>query len=41
MKVMLWAFVAMAVIGVGSHYVLGNIGFSSEERMSGADVRLD
>ena len=41
MKVMLISFVAIAVIGVAAQYVLGNIGYSSQDRMSGQDVRLD
>ena len=41
MKAMLAAFVAIAVISVGSNFVLKNVGFSSEERTSGAAVRLD
>ncbi|MEO9825757.1 MAG: hypothetical protein ABJF50_15185 [Paracoccaceae bacterium] len=41
MKVMLSAFVAMAVIAVGSSLVLDNAGFSAQEQTSGASVRLD
>jgi hypothetical protein len=41
MKTMLVAFVSIAVIAVGSNLILGAIGFSSQDRTSGAAVRLD
>ena len=41
MKVMMYSFAAVLLIAVGSHFVLDQIGFSSEERMSGASTRLD
>ena len=41
MKVMLSAFAATAIIAVGSNLILGNVGFSAQERTSGAAVRLD
>lgn len=41
MKTMLVAFVAIALIAVGSNMILGVIGFSSQDRTSGAAVRLD
>lgn len=41
MKAMLAAFVALAVIAVGSNLILGQVGFSSQERGSSAAVRLD
>jgi len=41
MKAMLTAFLAIVVISVGSNYVLKQSGFSSQERASGAAVRLD
>lgn len=41
MKVMLAAFVAIAVITVGAWYGLGQAGFSSGDRQAGSDVRLD
>lgn len=41
MKVMLFAFVAMAVIAFGSSVVLDNAGFSAQEQTSGSAVRLD
>ena len=41
MKTMLIAFAAIFVIAVGSNIVLNNAGFSSQERGSGAAVRLD
>ena len=41
MKAMLTAFVAIAVISVGSYYALGAAGFSAAERGSGDAVRLD
>jgi len=40
MKSMLLAFAAIAVIAVGADVVLDQIGFSSQERMSGPAVRL-
>jgi predicted secreted protein len=41
MKAMLLAFVALAVISVGSNLILQQVGFSSQDRTAGADVRLD
>ncbi len=41
MKAMLVAFVAIAVIAVGSNLILGEAGFSSQDRATGAAVRLD
>lgn len=41
MKAMLAAFVAIAVISVGSNVVLKQVGFSTQERASGPAVRLD
>ncbi|WP_299285570.1 hypothetical protein [uncultured Tateyamaria sp.] len=41
MKAMLLAFVAIGVISVGSYFILGEVGFSSQERGAGAAVRLD
>lgn len=41
MKAMLIAFVAIAVISVGSNMILKQAGFSSQERGSGPAVRLD
>jgi len=41
MKAMLAAFVAIAVIAVGSNLYLSQAGFSSQDRASGAAVRLD
>lgn len=41
MKAMLSAFVAIAVIAVGSNLILGEMGFSSEDRATGNSVRLD
>lgn len=38
---MLSAFLAIAVIAVGSNLILGQAGFSSQERGSGPAVRLD
>lgn len=40
MKVMLTAFVAIIVIAAGASYGLKHIGFSSQERNSGVDVRV-
>lgn len=41
MKAMLAAFVAIAVISVGSNVVLKQAGFSAQDRASGPSVRLD
>lgn len=41
MKAMFAGFAAIAVIGIAAHFGLAEIGFSSEERNSGAAVRLD
>jgi len=41
MKAMLTAAVAIVVIAVGANVILGNIGFSSQERTAGSAVRLD
>ena len=41
MKAMLTAFAAVAIIAVGAYFVLQNAGFSSEDRQSGASVRID
>lgn len=42
MKAMLAAFVAMAVIAVGSNFALNNAGFSAQETgTSSGNVRLD
>ena len=41
MKAMLAAFVAIAVIAVGSNLILKDVGFSSQDRATGAAVRLD
>jgi hypothetical protein len=41
MKAMLVAFVAIAVIAVGSNLILSNAGFSSQDRAAGSSVRLD
>lgn len=41
MKAMLLAFVALVAISVGSNQILMQIGFSSQDRTAGADVRLD
>ena len=41
MKVMMLAFLAIAVIGVVSYYGLNQIGYSSQEQYSSANVRLD
>ena len=40
MKTMIVAFVAIAVIAVGSNLILENVGFSSAERQATSDVRL-
>ncbi|MGB0439312.1 MAG: hypothetical protein ACPGFC_04310 [Paracoccaceae bacterium] len=41
MKAMLTGFLAVAVIGVGAWYGLGQAGFSTQEVTSGSAVRLD
>jgi len=41
MKAMLAAFVAIAVIAVGSNLILKNSGFSAQEQTSSPSVRLD
>ncbi len=41
MKSMLAAFVVIALIAVGANLILGNAGFSSQERSTSAAVRLD
>ncbi len=41
MKAMLAGFAAIVLIGLAAHYGLAEIGFSSQERSAGADVRLD
>lgn len=41
MKMMWIAFAAIGVIALASYVMLGNVGFSTAERTSGADVRLD
>lgn len=41
MKAMLIAFAAIAVIAVGSNLILGQVGFSSQDRAASSAVRLD
>ena len=41
MKIMFTAFLAIAVVAVGANRILKQAGFSSQERTSGAAVRLD
>lgn len=41
MREIILAFVAMAVISVGSYYTLNELGWSSEEQGSSSSVRLD
>lgn len=41
MKVMLIAFVAIAIVALGSNLILSWAGFSSQERAAGLAVRLD
>lgn len=41
MKAMVLGFAAMVVIAVGAWYALGQAGFSSSAKHSGANVRLD
>lgn len=41
MKTMLAAFAAIVIIAVAASFILGNAGFSSQERGSSASVRLD
>lgn len=41
MKAMLIGFAAIAVIGVGAHFALDEIGFTAAQNNSGNSVRLD
>ena len=41
MKAMFIAFAAIAIIAVGSNLILGQVGFSSQDRSAGSAVRLD
>ncbi|WP_272490877.1 hypothetical protein [Mesobacterium pallidum] len=41
MKAMFAGFAAMIVISVGAYYGLHEIGFSSQDRYSGDNVRLE
>lgn len=41
MKAMMSGFVAMAVIAVGAYFLLHEVGFSSQERQSSVNVRLN
>ena len=41
MKAMWAGFAVMVLIAFGAYYVLNDIGFSSQERNTGASVRLD
>lgn len=41
MKTMFVAFAAIAVIAVGANLILGQAGFSSQDRAAGPAVRLD
>ncbi len=41
MKAMLAGFAAMIVISIGAYFALGEMGFSSQEAGSGANVRLE
>ncbi len=41
MRVMLLAFLAVILIGIGANYALKEVGFSTEARNSGSAVRLD
>ncbi len=41
MKAMWAGFAATIIIGIAANFVLAEIGFSAEERYSGASVRLN
>jgi hypothetical protein len=41
MREIILAFAAMAVIAVGADYLLGEMGFSSQDQTTGGSVRLD
>lgn len=41
MKAMLIGFAAIAVIGVGAYFALGEIDYTTWQRTSGDSVRLD
>ena len=41
MKAMLTGFAAIVVIALGANLLLQQVGFASDERLSGSSVRLD
>lgn len=41
MKAMFTGFAAMIVIGFAAHYVLEDLGMTSQARNTGVDVRVD
>lgn len=41
MRAMIYAGIAMIVITIGSNVILGNAGFSAQDRTAGPAVRLD
>ena len=41
MKAMFIAFATIVVVAVGSNLILGQAGFSSQDRATGSAVRLD
>ncbi|MBU3260358.1 hypothetical protein KPG71_10070 [Roseovarius sp. PS-C2] len=40
MKAMYTAFAATVVISIAGYYILGEIGFSSQDRLAGESVRV-
>ncbi|MGQ3487176.1 hypothetical protein [Roseovarius pacificus] len=40
MKAMYTAFAATVVISIAAYYILGEIGFSSQDRLAGESVRV-
>ncbi len=41
MKAMLTGFAAVVIVAAGAYYALGQMGFSSQEKYSSQNVRLD
>lgn len=41
MKAIIYGFLAVVIIGLGASAVLKNIGFSSAERFTGPNVRVE
>ncbi|MFU1477976.1 hypothetical protein ACM25N_09810 [Roseovarius sp. C7] len=41
MKAILTGFIAIALISVGAYYALNGVGYSSQEKFSGDNVRVE